>query len=124
MRSAAGTVTGVGVGGVSCGQSEHRWWAPLCLGPFRHPPAPRRSPLYNFRRQAPDPEGLLAEPSTARRMSLLPIPAKKQTQNENLYYRVFSRLENSIGLMEQFFQVSMSILRVMYLFISRLNKCI
>ena len=36
----------------------------------------------------------------------------------------FSRLENSIGLMEQFLQVNMSILRVMYLFISRLNKYI
>ena len=48
-----------------------------------------------------------------------------------LFYRAlaipiigFVRLENSIGLMEQSYQVNMSILCVMYLFISLLNKYI
>ena len=36
----------------------------------------------------------------------------------------FSRLENSIGLMEQFYQMNMSILCVMYLYVPRLNKYI
>ena len=36
----------------------------------------------------------------------------------------FSRLDNSIGLMEQFFQVNMSILYAMYLFICQLNEYI
>ena len=41
-------------------------------------------------------------------------------QRFTLLYYYFSRLENSIGLMKQFFQVNMSILCVMYLFISQL----
>ena len=43
------------------------------------------------------------------------------TNSENFKQQGFSRLENSIGLMEHFFQVNVSILRVMYLFISQLN---